>query len=68
MISEAAKALINYAFEVLNAEMIQAHCDSRDRASEKVMKKIGMTLVDDTGTRYYPKTGISSGEYLYAIK
>jgi len=27
-----------------------------------------MTLVDDTGTRYYPKTGISSGEYLYAIK
>ena len=66
--SEAAKALINYAFEVLNAEMIQAHCDSRNRASEKVMKKIGMTLVDDTGTRYYPKTGISSGEYLYAIK
>jgi RimJ/RimL family protein N-acetyltransferase len=48
--------------------MMQAHCDSRDRASEKVMKKIGMTLVDDTGTRYYPITGISSGEYLYAIK
>ena len=65
--TEAAKALRDYAFEVLNARKIQAHCDSRNKASENVMKKIGMTLVDDTGTRYYPKTGISSGEYLYAI-
>ena len=65
--TEAAKALRDYAFEVLNAEKIQAHCDSRNKVSEKVMQKIGMTLVDDTGTRYYPKTGISSGEYLYAI-
>ena len=66
--SEAAKALMDYAFEELNAETVQAHCDSRNRASEKVMKKIGMTLADDTGTRYYPKTGISSGEYLYTRK
>ena len=66
--TEAAKALRDYAFEVWNAEVVQAHCDSRNRASEKVMKKLGMTLVDDTGTRYYPKTGISSGEYLYAKK
>ena len=66
--TEAAKALTDYAFNELNAEKVQAHCDSRNLASEKVMKKIGMTLVDDTGTRYYPKTGITSGEYLYAIK
>ena len=66
--TEAAKALMDYAFEELNAEVVQAHCDSRNLASEKVMKKIGMTLVDDTGTRYYPKTGVSSGECLYAIK
>ena len=65
--TEAAKALTDYAFKVLNAEKVQAHCDSRNRASEKVMKKLGMTLVDDTGTRYYPKTGVSPGEYLYAI-
>ena len=65
---EAAKALKDYAFEVLKAEKIQAHCDSRNQASEKVMKKLGMTLVDGTGTRYYPKTGVSSGEYLYAVK
>jgi RimJ/RimL family protein N-acetyltransferase len=66
--SEAAKALMDHAFEELNAETVQAHCDSRNVASEKVMRKLGMTLIDDTGTRYYPKTGISSGEYLYAIK
>ena len=65
---EAAKALKDYAFNVLNAEKIQAHCDSRNQASEKVMKKLGMTLVDGTGTRYYPRTGVSSGEYLYAVK
>ena len=65
--TEAAMALKDYAFEILNAVRIQAHCDSRNQASEKVMKKLGMTLVDDTGTRYYPKTGVSSGEYLYAI-
>ena len=65
--TEAAKALKDYAFESLNAEKIQAHCDNRNQASEKVMKKLGMTMVDDTGTRYYPKTGVSSGEYLYSI-
>ena len=66
--TEAAKALMDHAFEELNAEVVQAHCDSRNRASEKVMRKIGMTLVDDTGTRCYPKTGVSSGECLYALK
>ena len=64
--TEAAKALMDHAFEDLDAEKVQAHCDSRNRASEKVMIKLGMTMVADTGTRYYPKTGISSGEYLYA--
>jgi RimJ/RimL family protein N-acetyltransferase len=66
--TEAAKALKDYAFEELNAAKVQAHCDSRNQASEKVMKKLGMTLVDDSGTRHYPKTGVSSGEYLYAMR
>ena len=65
--TEAAKALMDYAFNVLNAEKVQAHCDSRNQASEKVMKKLGMTLVDDTAIRYYSKRDVFSGEYLYAI-
>ena len=66
--AEAAKALADYAFEVLKADKLQAHCDSRNSASEKVMKKIGMELEDDTGTRTYPKTGVVSGEYLYSMR
>lgn len=65
--TEAASALIKYAFTELGATRVQAHCDSRNIASEKVMLKLGMLLIDNTGTRYYPKTDISSGEYLYAI-
>ena len=65
--TEAAKALIDHAFSDLNADRVQAHCDSRNAASEKVMKNVGMHLADDTGTRHYQKTGVTSGEYLYVI-
>lgn len=65
--TEAANALILYAFNGLKAKRVQAHCDCRNIASEIVMKKIGMRLIDSTGTRYYPKNDITSGEYLYAI-
>ncbi len=65
--TEAAMALMAYAFNELNADFVRAHCDSRNTASEGVMKKLGMTLTDGTGTRTYPKTGVTSGEYLYSI-
>ncbi len=65
--AESAQALFEYAFDVLRADRVQAHCDSRNAPSEHLMKKLGMTLLDASGTRYYPRTGIVSGEYLYAI-
>lgn len=65
--SEAAKALLPLAFDVVGAERVRAHCDSRNRASERVMQKIGMTLRDASGTRVYEKTGVTSGEYMYVI-
>lgn len=65
--TEAAFALILYAFDVLKADRVQAHCDSRNASSERVMKKLGMVLADSTGTRYYPKTNVTSGEFLYVI-
>lgn len=64
---EAAKALTEYAFETLHADKIQAHCDSRNTASKKLMIKLGMKLEDNSGTRFYPKTGVTSGEYLYLL-
>ena len=65
--TEAALALKDHAFNVLNARQIQAHCDRRNTASEKVMKKLGMKLTDDTRVRTYPKTGVVSGEYFYTL-
>lgn len=65
--TEAANALFKYAFSNLSVDKITSHCDSKNIASESVMKKLKMKLVSDEGTRYYPKTGISSGEYLYSI-
>ncbi len=65
--TEAASALLKYAFENLNIDVITSHCDSKNMASERVMKKLKMKMVSNDGLRYYPKTGISSGEYLYSI-
>lgn len=65
--TEAANALLKYAFNTLKVDKITAHCDSKNIASEKVMKKLKMKLVSNNGTRYYPKTGITSGEYLYSV-
>lgn len=66
-VTQAGKALIGYAFDVLSARKVIAHCDIRNSASEKVMKKLGMTLIDDSGTRFYEKTGVTSGELTYCI-
>lgn len=65
--TEAGKALLKYAFDVLSADKVIAHCDIRNKASENVMKKLGMTLKDNSGTRLYEKTGITSGELMYCI-
>ncbi len=65
--AEAGKAMLTYAFNFLQANKIISHCDSRNTASKMVMEKLNMKLVSDSGTRLYPKTGITSGEYLYSI-
>jgi len=65
--SEAAAALLDFAFTRLNVQKVYAQCDCKNCASFGVMKKIGMKLVDDKGTRTYPKTGITSGEFTCLI-
>ena len=66
-VTEAGNALIGYAFDVLSAKKVIAHCDIRNSASEKVMKKLGMKLTDNSGTRFYERTGVTSGELTYSI-
>ena len=65
--SEAANALLDYAFENLRVEKVYAQCDIRNPASFAVMRKIGMKCISDKGTRTYPKTGETSGEYTCLI-
>lgn len=43
IVSEAAKAVIDYAFSELNAIKIETGCIVDNVGSEKVMKKLGMT-------------------------
>lgn len=64
--TEAAAAVLGFAFGTLGAEKVIAHCDSRNTASENVMKKLGMKLTDSTQTRRY-RTGSVSGELEYAV-
>ena len=67
-VTEAGKAIVCYAFDVLSAKKVIAHCDIRNIASEKVMQKLGMTLKDNRGTRFYEKTGVTAGELMYCIE
>ena len=65
--SEAASALLDFAFENLDIDKVYAQCDINNAASFGVMRKIGMKCVNDKGTRTYPRTGITSGEYTCLI-
>ena len=61
--AEAAAALLDFSFRELKVEKVYAQCDVNNPASFAVMRKIGMKCIDDKGTRTYPKTGVTSGEY-----
>ncbi len=65
--SEAASAILDFAFEKLKINKVYAQCDTNNPASFGVMQKIGMKCVNDKGTRTYPRTGETSGEYTCMI-
>lgn len=49
--TEAAQALMRWGHAHLGVSHFIAHCDAENLASQSVMKKLGMALTDDTGTR-----------------
>ncbi len=63
---EAAKAMIELARH-LRLEAVFARCDSRNKASEKVMQRLGMVLEYDNGTRFYEKKNETAGELKYVL-
>lgn len=65
--TEAANALLDFAFKTLHVNSVKANCDAENTVSQRVMQKIGMKLISDDGLRLYPKTGLIATECTYAI-
>lgn len=65
--SEAALALVKYAYEDLGINHFIAFCDSENLASEAVMKKIGMTRVSLSGGRKNKSSDEERKEYMYEM-
>lgn len=65
--SEAAAALKEYVFNNLNLNKLIAHCDHRNKASARVMEKIGLKLESDSGIRVYPKRNETAYELEYTF-
>lgn len=65
--TEAALTIKEFAEETLNLTTLVAHCDSRNSASIKIMKKIGLLLVKEDGVRVYPKTGEVARDLKYTL-
>lgn len=58
LITEAARAIITFGFESMNLVRIQARCFLENKASERVMQKLGMSFEGISRKAMYVK-----GEY-----
>lgn len=65
-VTEAAQALLSYAFDKLNVHRIYATCRPANTASAKVMTKLGMTREGVLRQHWYYK-GEFHDSYLYSI-
>lgn len=64
---EAARALMDFAIEVLDADRIVAHCDTRNEPSWRLMEKLEMKLVCEQDREYPDERGLAR-EYEYEWK
>lgn len=64
---EAANAMIELA-KSLRLESVFARCDIRNKPSEALMKRLGLSLESADGTRSYDKRGETAGELKYSMK
>lgn len=64
---EAAGAVRDFAFRELDLRRLTAQCDTRNGPSQRLMEKLGMTLLDDSGTRTYRKRDETAPELTYIL-
>lgn len=62
--TEAAEALLHFMKDTLGITSCISCCDTRNVASEKMMKKLGMVLEKER-PRIYEKRGETAKEYVY---
>ncbi len=62
---EAASAMTELA-KRLGLEAVFARCDSRNKPSERLMQRLGMSIEYSDGTRTYEKRGEVAGELKYS--
>lgn len=65
--TEAAKALMEWAHVHLGTRHFIAHCDADNRASQGVMRRLGMVLTDAAGTRKNRGSDEIRREYVYEL-
>ncbi len=63
--TEAAKALLDYAINIIGIKHFIAHCDSENIASKRVMEKLGFALKDEYGGRKNKQSDEERRECLY---
>ena len=67
IMTEAAKAAVDFLFDTVGFDRLQSGCDTRNHGSYRVMEKIGMKK-EATFRRYlYQKDGSVGDKYMYAI-
>jgi len=66
--TEAAKALFDFGINGLGINCFQAHCDSENIASSKVMEKLGMKRILCEGGRKNKSSDEERYEFLYEIR
>ena len=63
--TEAARALLDYAINIIGIKHFIAHCDSENAASKRVMEKLGFVLMDEYGGRKNKQSDEDRRECLY---
>ena len=66
-VTEAAKAIMEFAKNEFKVTEIFAHCDTRNVPSANVMRRLGMEL-ESEGDRHYDRTGEDAREYKFVWK
>ena len=65
--TEAAKAVFDFAVNNLKVKKVIAHCDYRNKASIRVMLKIGLVLERNDGIRQYKNGDEDIQELMYSL-